>query len=385
MTGMEKMGLDTALVHTGERCGGRDGAVVPPIHTSSTYEFGGGDDRSRLKYIRLNNTPNQDAVAEKIARIEGAAACVMTASGMAAISTSLLALVPPGAHLLAQEDLYGGTLHFLQEQFPRLGREVSFFPGHDAGKLEGHLRANTRAVYVESVSNPLLRVPDLGEIARKARARGILSFIDNTFPSPVNFNPLALGFDVVLHSATKYLNGHTDLVAGCVVGSKDRVGEVRALLTDLGGSLDPHGCYLLNRGLKTLGLRVRHQGKTALALARFLEGHPRVEWVRYPGLESHPDHARARELFRGFGGMLSFLPRMSSDAVDAVLRKLDLAYVAPSLGGVETLVTRPAVTSHSWISAAERERLGLPEAMVRVSVGLEDEADLIADFGAALG
>lgn len=377
-------GLDTRCVHAGEPRPGTGGAVIAPIFQSATYEYTGEQDYNLVRYTRLNNTPNQLALGEKLASLEGAEAAVVTASGMAAISTALLALVGEGETLLAQDTLYGGTFHFLHESFEKLGRKVRFFPLERAASLEELVTPTTRAVYVESISNPLLRVPDLAAVAELARRRGLVSFIDNTFPSPVNFTPAALGYDVILHSATKYLNGHTDVVAGCVVGRARHVEAVTKLLNILGGSMDPHACFLLNRGMKTLGVRVRQQNATALALAQALEKHPRVERVIYPGLASHPDHDRARSLFRGFGGMLSFEYRGLPAEADAALKRLRLPSIAPSLGGVESLVTRPVTTSHSGVPPEERARQGIRDTLVRVSVGLEDAADLIADFAQAL-
>lgn len=377
--------MDTLAVHAGEPHPRIQGAVVPPIFPSTTYEYGGEASYGDVRYTRLSNTPNHAVVGAKIAALERTDAALVTASGMSAISSALLAMVGPGEHLLAQSDLYGGTHTFLAEHFPKLGRSVTFFPTQVAGGLETLARPETRAIYVESVSNPLLEIPDLPAIVELAKQRGIVSLIDNTFPSPVNFNPADLGFDLVLHSATKYLNGHTDVVAGVVAGSKARVEAIRGLVNHLGGTLGAQSCYLLNRGLKTLGVRVRAQGEGAMRLATALKEHSKVERVIYPGLPTHPQHSRAKEWFRGFGGMLSFVCRGDAASVDAALKKLKYAAVAPSLGGVETLVTRPATTSHSGMGTEARRRLGIKDTLVRVSVGLEDPVDLIRDFLGALG
>ncbi len=347
--------------------------------------YAGEASYDEVRYTRLSNTPNHDLVGTKIAALEGTEAGLVTASGMAAISTALLAMVGPGEHLLAQADLYGGTHHFLTDFFPKLGRTVTFVPTQKVGDLEKYFTPKTKAVYVESVSNPLLEIPDLPAVVAFARTKKIVSLIDNTFPSPVNFRPASMGFDLVLHSATKYLNGHTDVIAGAVAGKRSQVNAVRSYLNHMGGSLDANSCFLLNRGMKTLGVRVRAQNASALRLAMALEKHPKVARVIYPGLTSHPHHARAKEWFRGFGGMLSFEYSGDLKALDAGLAALRFVALAPSLGGVESLVTRPSTTSHSGMGAEARAKLGLKDSLVRVSVGLEDTADLIADFHKALG
>lgn len=377
--------FDTKLIHAGEPRPEPGDPVTLPIYQSSTYAFSNASEYDSVRYIRLNNTPNHLCVGQKIAESEGAPAGIVTASGMAAISTTLLAILDEGEHLLAQDSLYGGTFHFLKENFPNLGRKVSFFPLEHLDRLDEYVTPETKAIYVESVSNPLMKIPDLPGIAAFAKKRNLVSIIDNTFPSPVNFNPYPMGYQLVIHSATKYLNGHTDIAAGCVVGSEAHIRRITHLLNHLGASLDPHACYLLNRGLKTLSLRVKWQSETALKMARRLESHPKVERVLYPGLTSHPDHERAKEWFRGFGGMFSFEYHGSVEETDAFIGRLEIPTSAPSLGGVETLVTRPVTTSHSGVSLADREKLGIGDTLVRVSVGLEDPEDLIFDFLQALG
>jgi cystathionine beta-lyase/cystathionine gamma-synthase len=320
----------------------------------------------------------------KIAALEGAEAGTVTASGMAAIASALMVAVDEGEHLLLQEQLYGGTFHFVVKHLAKMGRSYSFISLDDPASWASQLRPTSRAIYVESLSNPMLRAPDLGAVTRFAREHSLVSMIDNTFPSPINLNPIAHGFDLVLHSATKYLNGHTDLTAGAVVGSKDLVRRIIALQNHLGGTLDPHACYLLQRGLKTLGVRVRQQNASALKVAQFLEQHRRVRQVIYPGLSSHPQHTMLREVLRGFGGMLSFEFDGPVDVLDKKLQSMSLAYCAPSLGGTETLVTRPRTTSHSGIPASEALKMGITDTLVRVSIGLEDSDDLIQDFKEAL-
>ena len=303
---------------------------------------------------------------------------------MAAISTTLLSLLSQGDHLLAQDCLYGGTHAFIAEDFKALGLSCDFIDGEDPASWEKKLRPNTRAVFVETMTNPLLQVADLEAVAAFAREHGLVSVIDNTFASPVNFRPLERGFDLSLHSCTKYLNGHSDIVAGAVIGAAALVDRITHKLNHLGGSLDPHACFLLHRGLKTLAVRVKYQNESATKMARFLEGHPAVGQVNYPGLESHPGHARARALFDGFGGMLSFELKGGLQAAEDFIRKTTLPFVAPSLGGVETLLTRPATTSHAGVPPEDRRRLGISDGLIRVSIGIEHTEDLIEDFDGAL-
>ncbi len=378
-----KQGFETRLVHGGE-LPLVDRAVTLPIFQTSTFEYAGEGNYHDVRYLRLNNNPNQVAVSEKIALLEGGEKAVVTASGMAAISTMLLALVGPGEHVLAQEDLYGGTRYFFDGDFQGFGRSVDYFSLDDLGQLAAKVKPSTRLIYIESISNPMMRVPDLEKVVAFAKSRGILTAIDNTFCSPVNFRPLEMGIDVVVHSATKYLNGHSDIVAGAVVGPSKQIEKVLRTLNLLGAALDPHACFLLHRGLKTLGLRVRRQNETALSLAVALQKHPAILKVNYPGLPSSESHRFAKAWFSGFGGMLSFVLKASAAETESFLGTLTLPFKAPSLGGVETLVTRPAVTSHSGLTPAERARQGIVDSLVRVSVGIEDFDDLEQDFRLAL-
>ncbi|MCC7263347.1 MAG: aminotransferase class I/II-fold pyridoxal phosphate-dependent enzyme [Candidatus Latescibacteria bacterium] len=375
--------LQTQLIHAGEPQPRPAGAVVAPIYQSATYEQQGQPGYNQLRYLRLNNSPNHLALHAKLAAISGAGAALVTASGMAAITTTLLSLVGAGDHLLAQDCLYGGTLNFLSEEAAALGIEVDFIKGNDPASWARHLRPTTRLIYVETMTNPLLEVPELEAVVGFARRRNLVSIIDNTFASPVNFRPLALGFDLEIHSATKYLNGHSDIVAGCVMGEAVQLAQITRRLNHLGGTLDPHACFLLHRGLKTLALRMRQHDENALALARFLEDRPEVARVNYPGLESHAQHQRARRLFAGCGGVLSFEMREGTAAADRLIAGLELPVAAPSLGGVETLITRPATTSHSGLTPQQRAALGINEGLVRVAVGIEAAQDLCADFAQA--
>jgi cystathionine beta-lyase/cystathionine gamma-synthase len=381
---MNAMSLETMLVHEGERPRVA-GAVTTPVFQSSTFEPTPGQGYHDQRYIRLNNTPNHDALHRKLAAVESAEAALVTGSGMAAIATSLLTVLSAGDHLLVQDALYGGTHDFVTQDLRSYGIAFDFIRADDPAGWKAALRDTTRAIYVEAMSNPLLVVPDLEEVVRFAREHGLVSLIDNTFASPVNYRPAEHGFDLSLHSGTKYLNGHTDIVAGAVIGRADLVGRIKRRLDHLGGSLDPHACFLLQRGMKTLALRVRFQQQSTLELARFLEGHPAVTRVHYPGLPAHPGHERAARLFEGFGGVLSFDPRGGVPAAERVFAALQLPIPAPSVGGVETLITRPATTSHAGMAVRDRERLGVTDSLIRVSVGIEGTADLIADFGQALG
>jgi len=376
--------IETQLVHAGEPLPRILGAVEMPIFQSATYEYAGEAGYHDVRYLRTNNTPSQLALHGKIAALEGAEAALVTASGMAAISTTLLSVLSAGDHLLAQSCLYGGTHELVTGEFPKFGIGCDFIDADRRDSWAALLRPNTRAVYVEAMTNPLLEVADLEGVVQFARAHGLTSIIDNTFATPVNYRPLPAGFDLSIHSATKYLNGHSDIVAGAVAGSAAAIERIRHKANHLGGSLDPHAAFLLKRGLKTLALRVRFQNDSTLKIAQFLESHPRVAHVNYAGLESHPRHARARRLFAGFGGVLSFELKGPTSRADEFAARVRIPTVAPSLGGVHTLLTRPATTSHAGLSRADRERLGISEGLLRLSVGIEATEDLVEDFRQAL-
>ena len=374
--------IETQLVHAGERA--VEGAVCLPIFQSAMFASRGEDGYHDVRYVRLSNTPNHTLLHDKLAAIEGGEAALVTASGMAAITTSLLTFLRAGDHVLAQDCLYGGTHGFVTQELPALGIAYDFVDATDPDSWKRLLRPTTRVIYVETMTNPLLGVADLPAVVRFAREHGLLSMIDNTFASPVNYRPLETGFDLSLHSATKYLNGHDDIAAGCVIGRAEHVERIRHRLNHLGGSLDPHACFLLNRGLVTLALRVRQQNASAQRLAHFLAEHPAVERVIYPGLESHPQHARARALFAGYGGVLGLEVRGGEAEAAGLLERLRLACVAPSVGGVHTLVMRPAKVSHAGLTAEERARLGISDRLIRVSVGIESVDELCEDFARAL-
>jgi cystathionine beta-lyase/cystathionine gamma-synthase len=376
--------LETKLIHAGEPEPLIGGAVSMPVFQSSTFEYTGDSSYNNLKYIRLNNTPNHVALHQKLAALENAEAALVTASGMAAISATILTILSSGDHLLAQECLYGGTHDFFTKDLPKLGISFDFINGDDPDSWKGKIRPGTKAIYVETMTNPLLQVAHLKEAVEFAKAHGIVSIIDNTFATPINFRPPEWGFDLSLHSCTKYLNGHSDIVAGAVIGHTDLIEQITHKLNHLGGSLDPHACFLLHRGMKTLAVRMKYHNESALKVAQFLEAHPAVTKVNYPGLESHPAHQRAKELFDGFSGMLSFELKGGVDAAEHFMQKITLPIVAPSLGGVETLITRPVTTSHASVSPEDLKKLGISDSLIRLSVGIESTEDLIEDFEQAL-
>ncbi len=376
--------IETLSVHAGKPRPSIHRAVNLPVFQSSTFEYAGESHYDDILYARLSNTPNHLALNKKLATLEGGEAAIVTSSGMAAITTALLTVLDPGTHLLAQEGLYGGTHQFIRDELTRLGVEHNWISGSDPDNWKRSLKENTRAIYVESITNPLMEVPLLEEIIAFAQENELLSIIDNTFATPVNFRPIDLGFDVVIHSATKYLNGHSDIIAGVVIGSRNQVADIKSLLNHYGGSLDPNVCFLLDRGLKTLPLRVRFQNESAYRIAGFLKKHEAVKKVNYPGLEGSQGHRIANSLFSGFSGMLSFEMKGDADRTNRFFKRLSIPVIAPSLGGAETLVICPAKSTHLGLSESERRKLGISDSLIRVSVGLEATIDLIEDFEQAL-
>jgi len=384
--------LATNVVHAGIPNPRIQGAVVSPVFQSANYLMGDEAAYDEIRYLRLSNSPSHLTLQARLAVIESAEQALVTSSGMAAISTALLAFVGNGEHVLTQKTLYGGTQSFLDQDAPRFGISYSPIDLSDSNGSNGSkgpdawseaLRPETRVVYVESITNPLMEVGDLKGIAAFAREHNLISIIDNTFATPVNFRPLEIGFDLVVHSATKYLNGHSDIVAGTVMGSAEKVEKVRQLMLHTGGSADPHACFLFERGLKTLAIRMQRHNRSGLAVAEFLAGHPAVEKVNYPGLEGDSGYAYARELFTGTSGMLSFYLG-SSEAAERFLGRVRIPVHAASLGGPETLVVRPARSSHLGQTPEERARLAITDDLIRVSVGIEDLDELLEDFDRAL-
>lgn len=373
--------LDTRSVHAGEPDPRIEGAVTLPIFQTATYTH--DDPETSPRYVRYNNTPNHEALHEKLASLTETETALVTASGMAAISSALLGILNAGDHLVAPRGLYGGTLDLFDDLLPRFEVDHTLVTDDSADAWAAAVQPNTKVLYAESIANPLLEVPDLKAMGHFADAHNLVAVIDNTFASPVNLRPSTIGFDVVLHSGTKYLGGHSDLAAGVVAGPSDLLDTVRHTTKLLGGMLDPHACFLLHRSLKTLGVRVRQQNETAQAVAEALVDHDAIDRVRYPGLSSHPDHERAQSLLDGSGGMVSF-DLVPQGNVDRFFDVLSLPIRAPSLGGVETLITQPIHTSHKNVDPAVREDLGITERFVRLSVGLEGTDDLVEDLMAAL-
>ena len=376
--------IDTKAVHAGEPRPRIGGAVAMPVFQSSTYDYVGETDYHDIKYARLSNSPNHLALHAKLSALENGEAALVTSSGMAAISGALLAVLRSGDHVIAQDCLYGGTHSLLTKDLPGLGISHTLVDRKDREAWELALQPNTKVLYVETLTNPLIQIPDLEGVVKFAQANGLISIIDNTFASPVNFRPLEIGFDLSVHSATKYLNGHNDLIAGAVIGSADLVTRIKQLHDHFGGSLDPHACFLLHRGLKTLAVRVRHQTASAGRIARFLDDHPAARGVNYPGLESHSEHQLAKRLFDGCGGMLSFELEGDVERAERFLDRLQIPIVAPSLGGVDSLIIRPAAAVHVGLTPEERAASGISDTLIRFSVGLEDTGDLIDDLEQAL-
>jgi cystathionine beta-lyase/cystathionine gamma-synthase len=372
-------------VHGVETAGESGQPVVPSIVQSSTFFYGGyPEERGDILYTRYGNNPNQVAVAGKVAAMEGMESALALGSGMAATAMSLLALLRNGDHVVASRFLYGATKRLLEEELPKRGIETTLVDPQSGREWRQGIRSTTRVLFLELPVNPTLRLFDPRPMASLAKEQGISLVVDATFASPFNLRPAELGADVVIHSATKYLGGHSDLIAGVVSGSLGFIEEVRDMLRLYGPALDPHAAWLLERGLRTLGARMEVHNRNALALAEWLEKQDGVESVVYPGLESHPEHRLAKEILDGFGGMLGVQLQGGDAAADAFCRALTLAMVAPSLGGVETLVSQPRFTSHRGLTIAELKAVGIPPGYVRVSVGIEDCDDLKADFANAL-
>lgn len=374
------MEIETQCVHSGRYRDRASGGMNTPIFTSSSFEY---LDRESTVYPRYFNTPNQEAVVQKICALEGAEDGVLFSSGMAAISTAILAFAAKDDHVVMLDELYGGTHAFATDTFDRLGIQYSFAVT-DAESVARAVTPVTRVLVLESPTNPLLGILDIRRVAEFARSRGITTILDNTFATPVNQKPLAMGIDVVIHSGTKYLGGHSDLCCGVAVTSRERAGLIRGLARNLGGSLNAIDCYLLERSIKTLALRVERQSDNALRVAEFLASHRAIHRVNYPGLPTFKGHAIAKSQMSRFGGMLSFELKEDAGEPSAFLRRLKTITPAVSLGSVETIICCPAQTSHSKISSKERGRIGISNRLLRLSVGIENISDLIADLKQAL-
>ncbi len=377
-------GLSTRAIHAGNPPPEPGAPVVPPVVMSSTFYGGEADDSAALRYTRYGNNPNQEQVAAKMAALEGTEASLLLSSGMAAIALTVLSAAEVGDHVVASRYLYGATHQLFTAELPRRGIEVTFVDPGDEAQWRAALRERTRVLYLEVPTNPALRLFDPRVPAALADEHGLLFAVDATFASPVNVRMTELGAHAVIHSATKYLGGHTDLIGGVISGSHEVVRGVRDLMKLYGPSPDPHMAWLLDRGLRTVVVRMARHNENALALARWFAERPEIDATLYPGLESHPDHALASELLDGYGGMLSVILKGGGEAADAFAEAVTLALIAPSLGGVETLISQPRYTSHRHQTLEEREAMGVPDGFLRISVGLEDVDDLMADFDRAL-
>jgi cystathionine beta-lyase/cystathionine gamma-synthase len=379
-----KFRQETEAVRGGTDLTKKNGPLSTPIYQTSTFEVSDMQEQVRVTptdsfYTRYGN-PTHTVAENAIAELEGTDAALLFSSGMAAITTSILSLVKAGDHIVAQRDIYGGVAKFLSQWLPKLGIETTFVDTNDIEQHERAIRPNTKILHIESPTNPNVRVVDLERIAALARGRGVISTIDSTFATPINCRPAEWGIDLVLHSGTKYFGGHSDLICGIATGRQDLIEHIHHTRTTLGGCMDPHAAFLLLRGIKTLAVRVERQNESALRVAEFLSGHPGVTRVHYPLLKEHPDYAIAKKQMVGGGGVLSIEVEGSGADACRVAEALNLFTLAPSLGGVDSLVTIPVLTSHAMIAPELRKKMGVTEQMIRLSVGLEHVEDLIADL-----
>ena len=379
---------ETESVRGADNLDKRNAPMAQPIYQSSTFQVTDSDQQLRatgtdMFYTRYGN-PTHTAVESAIAELEGADAALLFASGMGAITTTILALLKAGDHIVAQRDVYGGVMKFFSQWLPKMGIETTFFDTNAYDQAARAIRPNTRMLYLESPTNPTLRVVDVRKAAALARQHKLISMIDSTFCTPINQHPAEYGIDVVMHSGTKYLSGHADLTCGVVCGRQELMDQIWETRTTLGNCMDPHAAWMLIRGLKTLAVRVARQNENALRVAEFLGQHEKVRRVHYPFLKSHPHYAIAREQMSGGGGMVTFEVEGTGEDARRVSEAMRLFTLATSLGGVESLVSIPVLTSHAMISAEQREQMGVTEQMVRLSVGIESVEDLIADLERAL-
>lgn len=379
---------ETEVVHGGTDLDKKNAPLATPIYQTSTFQVTDSDQQLRathtdMFYTRYGNPTNTVAEAA-IAELEGADAALLFSSGMAAITTSVLALLKTGDHIVAQRDIYGGANKFLGQWLPKLGIETTFVDTTEYDQHERAMRPNTKMLYLETPTNPTLRVVDLKKVSGLAKKHNLISLIDSTFATPINLRPAEYGIDLVMHSGTKYYGGHSDLIAGVVAGRRDLIDKVHETRTTLGSCMDPHAAFLLLRGIKTLAVRVQRQNENALRVAEFLAAHPKVKRVHYPFVEGHPQRALAMEQMAGGGGVLSFEVDGTAEDARHLSEALRLFTLAPSLGGVDSLVTIPVLTSHAMISAEMRQKMGVTEQLIRLSVGIENADDLIADLEQAL-
>jgi cystathionine beta-lyase/cystathionine gamma-synthase len=375
---------ETEAVRGGTELHKKNGPLVTPIYQTSTFEVTDMEQQVRathtdMFYTRYGN-PTHTVAESAIAELEGADGALLFASGMSAITTSILALVKSGDHIVAQRDIYGGATKFLTQWLPKLGVETTLVDTTDYEQHAQAIRPNTKILYLESPTNPTLRVVDLKKVAALAKKHGLTTLIDSTFATPINCRPAEFGIDLVMHSGTKYFAGHSDLICGVIAGRRDLIDTIHATRTTLGCNMDPHAAWLLLRGIRTLAVRVQRQNENALRVAQYLKGHAKVRGVSYPFLEGHPQRALAMEQMRGGGGVLSFEVDGTGEDACRFVEALQLFSLAPSLGGVDSLVTIPVITSHAMIRAEERKKMGVTEQLVRLSMGIENVDDLIADL-----
>jgi cystathionine beta-lyase/cystathionine gamma-synthase len=379
---------ETEAVRGADNLDKRNASLAQPIYQTSTFQVTDSDQQLRATgtdrfYTRYGN-PTHTAVESAIAELEGADAALLFASGMGAITTSILALVKAGDHIVAQRDIYGGVTKFFSSWLPKLGVETTLVDTTDYDQHARAIRPNTKLIYLESPTNPALRVVDLRKPVALARQHQLITLIDSTFATPINQRPTEFGVDLILHSGTKYLAGHTDLICGVAAGRRHLIDQIKATRTTLGGIMDPHAAFLLLRGIKTLALRVERQNESTLRIAEFLAQHPKVRSVNYPFLQHHPQRALAMEQMKGGGGVLSFEVEGTGEDARRVSEAMHLFTLAPSLGGVESLVSIPVLTSHAMISPEFRQKMGVTEQLIRLSVGIENADDLITDIEQAL-
>lgn len=375
-----KKGINTICTHEGELEDKLFKGAVSPLYMSTSYEF---DDVDVKRYPRYFNTPNQEALCKKLAALEHAEAALIFGSGMAAISTALLAFLQAGDHIVLQQTIYGGTYHFAVTQFQKFGISYSFTDGWEPKDFEKEIRPNTKVIYMETPSNPLLTVTDIKGVSELAKRMGILTMIDNTFASPINQTPIDFGVDVVLHSATKYMGGHSDICAGVVASSKENMEKVFQTGICFGGSLSDYTVWLLERSIKTMAIRVKAQNENAMKMAAYLVQSENVDKVYYPGLKNHPGHETAKSQMKGFGGMLSF--ELNPDIDPSLFFKhLKLIKPSMSLAGIESTMLSPTKTSHALMSPEDRKKQGIKDSLIRFSLGIEETEDIIADIEQAI-
>lgn len=375
-----ELGLNTICSHVGEIKDEQFNGAVSPIYLASSYAFLDVDVK---RYPRYFNTPNQEYLSKKVAALEHTETAMIFGSGMAAISHMFLAFLKSGDHIVVQNTLYGGTSNFIREEFPKLNIEFTFTSGYDIKDFEAALQPNTKLIHIETPSNPLLTITDIKAVADLAKANNIVTSIDNTFASPINQNPADFGIDLIMHSATKYFGGHSDICAGAVAGSKAHMDIIWNVSKNLGGSLSDLTVWMLERSMKTMGLRVKAQTRGARKMARWLNDHEAIKKVYYPGLKSHPQHELAKSQMRGFGAMLSFELEDHLDS-EAFQNALKLIKPSMSLAGIESTMLNPAKTSHALLSQDERNAIGITDGLIRFSVGIETVRDLKADIEQAI-